>query len=90
MTKFLVDRLYLKQSLYSFEMNEDKPMGEQLDQFNKLILDLENIDVTIDNEDQALLLLCSLTRAFSYFKETMLFGRDFVSIDEVQATINSK
>nr|KYP53379.1 Retrovirus-related Pol polyprotein from transposon TNT 1-94 [Cajanus cajan] len=90
MTKSLVNRLYLKQSLYSFNMNENKPVGEQLDQFNKLILDLENIDVTIDDEDQALLLLCSLPRAYSHFKETMLFGRDSVSIDEVQAAINSK
>nr|KYP54750.1 Retrovirus-related Pol polyprotein from transposon TNT 1-94 [Cajanus cajan] len=51
MTKSLVNRLYLKQDLYSFKMNKDKLVGEQLDQFNKFILDLENIDVTIDDED---------------------------------------
>ena len=48
MTKSLVNRLYLKQALYYFKMHEDKSMDEQLDQFNKLILDLENIDVFID------------------------------------------
>lgn len=35
--------------------------------FNKLILDLENIDVTIDDEDQALLFTkntCTLQRNF--------------------------
>jgi len=41
-------------------MIEDKVLAEQLDMFNKLILDLENINVMIDDEDQALLLLCSL------------------------------
>lgn len=90
MTKSLVNRLYLKQSLYSFKMHEDRSVGEQLDLFNKLILDLENIDVTIDDEDQALLLLCSLPKSYSHFKETLLFGRDSVSLDEVQAALNSK
>lgn len=42
MTKSLVNRIYLKHALYSFKMIEDKVLAEQLDMFNKLILDLEN------------------------------------------------
>lgn len=38
MTKSLVNRLYLKQTLYSFKMSEDKVLDEQLDIFNKLII----------------------------------------------------
>ncbi|RZB80703.1 Retrovirus-related Pol polyprotein from transposon TNT 1-94 [Glycine soja] len=90
MTKSLFNRLYLKQSLYLFKMHEDRSVVEQLDLFNKLILDLKNIDVTIDDKDQALLLLCSLPKSYSHFKETLLFGRDSVSLDEVQAALNSK
>ena len=37
MKKSLVNRLYLKQALYSFKMQEDKSIDEQLDIFNKLI-----------------------------------------------------
>ena len=62
MTKSLVNRLYLKQDLYSFKMIGDKVLAEQLDMFNKMILYLENIDVKIDDEDQALLLLCALKK----------------------------
>ena len=83
MTKSLVNCFYLKQSLYSFKMLEDKLIGDQLDKFNKLVLDLENIDVTIDDEDQALLLLCSLPKSCAHFKDTLLFGRDSVSLEEV-------
>lgn len=50
MTKLLVKLLYLKQALYSFKISEDKVLAEQFDIFNKLILDLENINVTINNE----------------------------------------
>ena len=90
MTKSLVNRLYLKQALYSFKMQEDRTMESQLDVFNKLILDLENIDVTIDDEDQALLLLCALPKSFSHFKETLLYGRESLSLVEVQLALNSK
>src|ERR1051325_3627911 len=48
MTKSLVNRLYLKQALYSFKMIEYKVLTKKLDMFNKLIPDLENIDVKID------------------------------------------
>lgn len=58
MTKSSVNRLYLKQALYSLKMGENKVLVWQLDIFNKLILNLENIKVKIDDEDQTLLLLC--------------------------------
>lgn len=57
-------------------MSEDKVMAEQLDMFNKLILDLESIDVKIRDEDHVLLLLCVLPKTHAYFKETLLYGRD--------------
>ena len=80
MTKSLVNRLYLKQALYSFKMSEDKVLAELLDMFNKLILDLENIDVTISDEDQALLLLCALPKSHVHFKETLLYGRETLTL----------
>src|ERR1044072_3165040 len=71
MTKSLVNRLYMKQALYSFKMIEYKALTEHLDMFNKQILDIKNIDVKIHDEDQALLLLCALPRTLAYFKETL-------------------
>ena len=38
MTKSLVNRLYLKQALYSFKMYEEKSIKEQMDDFNKIIM----------------------------------------------------
>lgn len=39
-------------------MQDDKLAANQIDIFNKLILDLENINVSIDDEDQALFYYC--------------------------------
>ena len=90
MTKSLVNRLYLKQALYSFKMIEDKVLAEQLNMFNKLIVDLENINVKIDDEDQGLLLLCALPRTHAHFKETLLYGRKSLTFVEFQSALCSK
>ncbi|KAG8367168.1 hypothetical protein BUALT_Bualt16G0044500 [Buddleja alternifolia] len=50
----------------------------------------ENIDVTIEDEDQALLLLSSLPKSYMNFKETLFYGRETLSLDEVQAALNSR
>ena len=58
--------------------------------FNKLILDLENIDVKINDEDQTLLLMCALPRTHAHFKETLLYGRESLTFEEVQSALYSK
>src|SRR4051812_30288510 len=58
--------------------------------FNKLILDLDNINVKIHDEDQAILLLCTLPRSHAHFKETLLYGRESLTFEEVQSALYSK
>ena len=64
MTKSLANRLYLKQRLYTLKMAPGKSLEDHMDDFNKIILDLENIEIKIEDEDQALLLLASLLSEF--------------------------
>lgn len=90
MTKTLASRLCLKQALYSFKMVEEKNIEEQVDIFNKLILDLENIGTTISDENQALLLQCSLPKSYNNFKETLMLGRDDLKLYDVQTALSSR
>ncbi|GKF67015.1 hypothetical protein Tco_0193532 [Tanacetum coccineum] len=55
MTKSLANRLYLKKKLYTYYMSPGTKLGDHIDVFNKLILDLVNIEIEIKDEDQALL-----------------------------------
>jgi len=66
-------------------MVESKPISDQLAEFNKILDDLANIEVNMENEDKALLLLCSLSKSFEHFKDAILYGKEgTTSLEEVQ------
>lgn len=53
-------------------MTPGTSIDEHLDEFNKINLDLVNIDICIDEASQVILLLSSLD---AYLKKTMIYGR---------------
>ena len=84
MTKSLANRLYMKQKLYAFNMGKDKMILDQIDEFNNILDDLENIDVKLENEDKALILLNALPNTYKHFKDVMLYGRaQMITLEEV-------
>ncbi|GJT81193.1 zinc finger, CCHC-type containing protein [Tanacetum coccineum] len=90
MTKSLANRLYLKKKLYTYYMSPCTKLGDHIDKFNKLILDLVNIDIEIEDEDQALMLLTSLPSSYENFMERLLYGRESLTMEDVLATLNSR
>jgi len=64
---------------------------EQLTEFNKILDDLENIEVHLEDEDKVILLLYALPRSFESFKDIMLYGKEgIVTLEEVQAALRTK
>ncbi|GJR60183.1 retrotransposon protein, putative, ty1-copia subclass [Tanacetum coccineum] len=51
---------------------------------------LENIEVKFKDEDLALLLLTSLPASYEHFVDTLLYGREALTLEDVMATLNSK
>nr|GEV02423.1 retrovirus-related Pol polyprotein from transposon TNT 1-94 [Tanacetum cinerariifolium] len=88
-TKSLANILYLKKKLYTYYMILGTGLGDHIDEFNKLILDLENIDIKIEDEDQTLMLLTSLPSSYENFVETLLYGSESLTMEDVLATLNS-
>ncbi|KAJ8649791.1 hypothetical protein MRB53_002814 [Persea americana] len=62
-------------------------MTEHLDDFNKIIVDLMNIDVKIDNEDNALLFLNPLADSYDHFAHTLINRKTEVKYDVVSAAL---
>jgi hypothetical protein len=73
MTKSLANKLRHKERLYTIRMAEGTSIQSHLNDFNSICVDLESLDVNIDDEDKAILLVVSLPPSFKYFKEIMLY-----------------
>lgn len=91
MTKSLANKLRLKERLYTIRMAEGTSIQTHLDEFNSIIIDLENLDVKIEDEDKAVLLIVSLPPSYKHFKEIMLYGNtETLSFEDVKSHLLSK
>ncbi|TXG62951.1 hypothetical protein EZV62_009945 [Acer yangbiense] len=91
MTKSIENRLYLKKKLFRFQYKKGISMIEHLDNYNKILADLQNLDVEIIDEDKALLLLNSLPDTYEHLTTTLLYGKDEVKfIDVSNALVNNE
>nr|GEX70564.1 retrovirus-related Pol polyprotein from transposon TNT 1-94 [Tanacetum cinerariifolium] len=86
----LTNRLYQNQWLYTLWMSESTQVKDHLDTFNYIILDLQGVGVKVDDEDQSLILLCSLPGSYENFVDTMLYGRTTISVNDVKDALLSK
>ncbi|CAJ2640159.1 unnamed protein product [Trifolium pratense] len=83
MTKSLAHKQCLKERLFFFRMVENKSVMEQLSEFNKIIDDLANIDVNLEDEDKAFHLLCAFPKSLDNLKDALLYGKEgTITLDE--------
>ena len=71
-------------------MQEDRLIANNLDYFAKIVLEMSNIGIKVDDEDKAGLVLNSLPSLYSSFKENMKYGRKTLTLEEVQFVLRSK
>ena len=62
---------------------------EHLNLFNKVISELLTVDVKIDEEDKAFILLSSLPESYDHIVTTMLYGKETLILEEVALTLLS-
>ena len=71
-------------------MNDVKNINENVDNFLKLVADLNHLGVDMSDEVQAILLLSSLPHRYDQLKETLKYGRDSLSLNELTGAARSK
>ncbi|MBA0712348.1 hypothetical protein Golax_011455 [Gossypium laxum] len=50
----------------------------------------KNVELQIDDEDQAMLFLCYLPHSCNSFRETLIYGRDKLSFEDVKGHLFSR
>ncbi|KAJ9675708.1 hypothetical protein PVL29_024573 [Vitis rotundifolia] len=60
-------------------MHEGKLIDENMDEFTKLVLDLESLSVKIEDKNQAMILLNSLPKVFDQLRDTLKYSKDSLS-----------
>ena len=80
-------KLYLKQKLYGLKMQEGPDLAEHINVFNQLIAGLGKVNEKIDEEDSAIILLCSLSGSYEHLVTTLTYGKEDVKVDEIVTTL---
>ena len=70
-------------------MQEGTQLQDHLDSLNSIMLDLRNIDVKVEDEDAALVLLVSLPNSYENFVQSFIGSKDTVSLEEVRSALHS-
>ncbi|KAL2498694.1 Uncharacterized protein Adt_24244 [Abeliophyllum distichum] len=90
MIKTLPNKVYLLEKLFSFKMDPSKDLDVNLDDFNKLVQNLSNVDKKFDDEDLFVILLNSLPDHFKDVKNVIKYGRDDLSITLIVDALRSR
>jgi len=76
-----------KQKLYGLKMQEGSDLVAHLNVFNQLVVDLAHREVTVDDEDKAIILLCSLPPSYEHVVTTLTYGKETIKIEDITAAL---
>ena len=76
LTKSIETRLYLKRRLYRFQLKKGLAIDDHMNNYKKLLADLVNVDLAIEEQDKALIFLNSLPdEDYETFVLTLINGK---------------
>ena len=78
----------IERRLYCFQMKRGLSIGEHMNKYTKLLTDLVNVNVKIDEKDKATILLNSLPdEEYETFTLTLINGRQTLKYNEVLSAL---
>ncbi|CAD6231032.1 unnamed protein product [Miscanthus lutarioriparius] len=90
MSKDLTSKMHVKMKLLTHKLQEGGSVMNHLSIFKEIVADLVSMEVKYDDEDLALLLLCSLPTSFANFRDTILLSRDELTLAEVYEALQTR
>jgi gag-polypeptide of LTR copia-type len=90
MKKFLTNQLRLKLRLYTLRMEKCTFIFNHIVEFTSILNDFDMLGVKVEDEDQALLLLCSLSVSYKAFRDMMVYNKEKITLENVKSTLQAK
>jgi hypothetical protein len=90
MSTDLTSRMHMKMKLYTHKLQEGGFVSTHLSVFKEIVADLQSMEVKYKDEDLGLILLCSLPSSFANFRDTILYSRDTLTVNEVYEALQAK
>ena len=79
--------LLLRSKLHDLHLEEGSSLKSHIDEFDSIVMDLCILVVNLDNEDLAIKLLCSLPKEYKHFRETFLYKKDVLTLEDVKGAL---
>src|SRR5438105_4293391 len=89
-SKDLTSKMHVKMKLFSHKLQEGGSLVNHLSTFKEIVSDLTAMEVKFDDEDLALMLLCSLPSSYLNFRDTILYSHDTLTVSEVYEALHAK
>ena len=88
LTKSIESCLQLRMMLYRFQLQRGLFIDEHMNNYTKFLTDLVNVDVKIDKENKAVILLNSFPeKEYEIFTLTLINGKQTLNYNEVSASL---
>jgi hypothetical protein len=89
LTKGIENKLFLNRKFFSFKYVEGTSMPEHLNNLNKILVDLQNLEVEIADEDKTVMLINSLPDTYEHLATTLMYGKDTLRFDDLSNALTN-
>ena len=89
MKKSNENRLYLLKRLYRLHLKPGMSINDHIDNFNRLLAELLNLDENFKDEQKAMLLIGSLPDELDHLCITLIHGKEKLSYEEVCGALSN-
>ncbi|KAE8672931.1 hypothetical protein F3Y22_tig00111833pilonHSYRG00028 [Hibiscus syriacus] len=66
---------------------DDHDLAQHVNVFNQIVSDLARLDVKIEDEDRAMILLCSLPPSYEHMVTTLTYEKETINVEEITAAL---
>ncbi|AAF19226.1 Highly similar to Ta1-3 polyprotein [Arabidopsis thaliana] len=85
----LPNRIYTQLKLYSFKMVSTMTIDQNVDEFLRIVAELGSLEIQVDEEVQAILILNSLPASHIQLKHTLKYGNKTLTVQDVTSSAKS-